>query len=70
MNKWISIKEQPPKENQIIVVWLKKLKEPATVRVENQDGNLVFIEFAEVDIWCDREDIVEYWYPLPEPPNE
>lgn len=63
--KWIDIKEEEPKEGQIIVVWLAEQKEPACVRVEkDSEGYNLFIELVPVDRYCDREDVVTHWMPL------
>lgn len=67
---WISVKKKKPDVGQLVVVWMVNRKEPVCCRVEQDQHGLVFRELVAVDIYCDREDLVSHWIPLPEAPEE
>ena len=68
--EWISVKDKLPNEGQIIVVWLSKKKEPTCVEFEIDEYVPKYVELCPVDIYCDREDLVTHWMPIPVPPSQ
>lgn len=71
MMKWISVKNpERPKINQIVVVWLSHLNEPACARYTIDEIGDYWIELVEVDRYNKRDGYVSHWMPLPEPPKD
>ena len=62
MNKWISVKDRPPKEGDKIIICERTNMHLVDVL---KDGLAV----AEDEWYCNLTDF-DYWMPLPEPPKE
>lgn len=74
MNKWISVKDRLPDEEENVLVWKKGYSQMGAFRVSDRRGleNFYLINdwgWGERDIVL-KLDGVTHWMPLPETPNE
>ena len=67
MTEWIRVEDQKPEVGQLVVGWLKRHKESACLRFE-EDG--IWRELVMFDPDGEREDKVSHWMPLPDIPEE
>ena len=63
--KWISVKEQPPKDGQKVIATFRDGEDVIVDQARYRNGEFDFADWEYV--W---DEIITHWMPLPEPPRE
>ena len=63
--KWISVKEQPPKDGQKVIATFRDGEDVIVDQARYRNGEFDFADWEYV--W---DEIITHWMPLPEPPKE
>lgn len=68
---WINIEDRLPNEGDIVVAWVKRLKQPVCVQFETDKFNIYWIILSSKfvpDFYHEEE--ISYWMPISTPPCE
>ena len=69
MNKWISIKNKLPDNEEIFLVYRGEAKDPE-IELGLWNKNKKKFEYYDSECYGYKIDDVTHWMPLPEPPKE
>jgi len=70
-NKWISVEEELPRENQIVCVWLDERSLPMCVMYELIGEEAFWTDLFEIYDTDDFiNDTITHWCPLPQHPED
>ena len=70
MPEWISVKEQLPEYDQLVLVWHPGFKQPYVAsRVDSALMSPLYWWRLEADFY-EPEEVITHWMPLPEAPKE
>ena len=69
-DSWISVKEQLPEYDQLVLIWHPGFKQPFVgSRVDSALMSPLYWWRCELDMY-EPEEVITYWKPLPKPPED